>query len=153
VSNSDASSSPSGSDSSDVHMSAVTSVLAGVDLLVVDDAADNCEVVKYLLEMHGAKVAVAYSAVDALRAIENARFDAVVSDIAMPVNDGYWLLSEIRRREPPEIRPLPVVALTAMAGDENRARAEASGFAAHLSKPTSDLELVSVIKDVLEPAA
>jgi CheY-like chemotaxis protein len=69
----------------------------------------------------------------------------VLSDIAMPGEDGYALIGRLRRRMPEEGGDLPAVALTAYARDDDRARALAAGFDAHLAKPIDPPKLVACI--------
>ena len=99
---------------------AADSPLAGLKVLVVDDEADAREVVSTALAQCGARTAAVASAREALQMIADFRPDVVVSDVAMPGEDGYALVRTIR-----EMRArVPVVALTAFTqpGDRRRAR-------------------------------
>ena len=78
----------------------------------------------------------AHGDVDALLgAVEQERPDVILTDIAMPGEDGYWLLSEIRHHAAGGVSGLPVVAATAYGRDHSRARVLAAGFLDHLPKP------------------
>jgi CheY-like chemotaxis protein len=80
--------------------------------------------------------------------IARSRPDVVVSDIAMPGEDGYALL-EYLRTAPPEVGGgTTAIALTAYAREEDRARALEAGFAAHVAKPVEPDELVEVVARV-----
>lgn len=111
------------------------SELRGVTVLVVEDDDDTREVLKVMLEMCGARVLCAESARDGLRTFRLEQPQAIVSDIAMPGEDGYWLIGELRGHlgVPPE--KVPAVAVTAFSGQHPRAAALAAGFQAHLAKP------------------
>ncbi len=120
--------------------------LAGITVLVVDDEADAREVLAQLLEMRHARVLAAASAAEALDVLEHERPDVLISDIAMPVEDGYALVERLRRAEASRGGPgLPAIALTAFARDEDRGRAIAAGFQLHVSKPVEPVDLVGAI--------
>jgi CheY-like chemotaxis protein len=78
---------------------------------------------------------IATSAREALQIVTRVSPDVILTDIAMPGEDGYWLLSEIRRHADGGVRGLPVVAATAYGRDHSRARVLAAGFLDHLPKP------------------
>jgi signal transduction histidine kinase/CheY-like chemotaxis protein len=119
-------------------------LLAGVEVLVVDDEPDALEVVRRMLEACGAEVRCARSAAQALEAITRRRPTVLVSDIAMPGKDGYELLRELRRMEKGSAR-LPAVALTAYASEQDRQRMLDAGFQAYLAKPVNAPELVGTV--------
>jgi CheY-like chemotaxis protein len=109
--------------------------LKGVRVLVVDDDEDTAELFAAVLTACGADVAAVTSAPAALLALADRAPDVVVSDIAMPGADGYWLLREIRRTTDARDRAMPVVAVTAFGREHSRARTLAAGFVDHLVKP------------------
>jgi PAS domain S-box-containing protein len=115
--------------------------LDGLRVVVVDDDPDSNEVVRTLLSSCGADVRVAASVDQALELLE--RFDAqiVVSDIGMPMKDGYALIRELRRTD----RPPPAVALTAYNSVEDRVRLFSAGYQAHLTKPVDAAELLALV--------
>ena len=110
-------------------------VLHGVHVLVVDDDADTRELFAAVLRECGAVVVATAGAVAALHQIAEQAIDVVVSDIAMPGADGYWLVQEIRKLPDERSRVLPVVAVTAFGREHLRGQAIAAGFADHLEKP------------------
>jgi CheY-like chemotaxis protein len=110
-------------------------VLTGVRVLVVDDDEDTADLFAAALTACGADVVTATTASEALRVIAARAPDVVVTDIAMPGADGYWLLREIRQLADAPARTVPVVAVTAFGREHFRARALAAGFVAHLEKP------------------
>src|SRR4029079_14376870 len=91
---------------------------------------------------------------DAIRHIEERRFDALVSDIGMPDVDGYALIRTVRaidaRRGPAR---LPALALTAYAKAEDRSLALAAGYQRHLSKPVEPADLVAAVASLVDRAA
>jgi CheY-like chemotaxis protein len=109
--------------------------LVGIRLLVVDDDEETLELFAAALGACGAEVSTATSATEALRVLETRGADVVVSDIAMPGGDGYWLVREIRRMGDERLSRVPVVAVTAYGREHSPARALAAGFALHLQKP------------------
>jgi signal transduction histidine kinase len=111
--------------------------LRGRRVLIVDDEEDVRNYVAAVFRMSGSIVACASSADDALHALEASPADVVLSDIGMPVNDGYELLRRIRARWP----ALPVVALTAYARADDRAHALQAGFAGFVPKPVEPAAL------------
>jgi CheY-like chemotaxis protein len=110
-------------------------VLRGVRVLVVDDDEETAELFSVALRTCGAEVVTAFGAREALSRLVERRPDVVVTDIAMPGADGYWLLQEIRQLADAAARAVPVLAVTAFGREHFRARAMAAGFADHLVKP------------------
>ena len=110
-------------------------VLTGAHVLVVDDDADTAELFATILAVSGADVLKATSAPEALQLFAAHTFDVVVTDVAMPRADGYWLLREIRQLEDARARTIPVLAVTAYAREHFRRRVLAAGFVDHLEKP------------------
>ncbi|WGY72086.1 response regulator [Burkholderia cepacia] len=121
--------------------------LDGQRVLVVDDDATSRASLAAALETMGAQVSTAQSGHDALDAVERHPPSVVLSDLAMPDGDGFWLLDRIRHL-PGGSGHLPVVAVTAHAGKADRHRVLAAGFDAYLCKPVDMPTLASVIVDV-----
>ena len=120
-------------------------MLRDVRVLVVDDERDARDAVVAILEHAGATVASVTSVREALAQMESSAPDVLVSDIAMPGEDGYELIRRIRDRAP-ELGPrVPTLALTAHAGVNDQKRVLAAGFHAYLAKPIEPGELVSMI--------
>ena len=121
--------------------------LDGLRVLVVDDEPDNNEVVGTLLSSCGAEVRLAGSARQAVEMLREWKPDVLVTDIAMPDQDGCDLLATIRSQEgePAEIL---AVALTAYASKEDRIRLLSAGFQAHVVKPVDATELTAVVESL-----
>jgi PAS domain S-box-containing protein len=120
--------------------------LEEVRVLIVDDDIDTLFMLRKTLERYGASVTTCASAAEALRAHDESAFDVLVSDIGMPVEDGYELLRQIRERERElGTAKLPALALTAYARAEDREAALNAGFQSHIAKPVAPLELVEAV--------
>ncbi|VWB66664.1 PAS domain-containing two-component system sensor histidine kinase/response regulator [Burkholderia lata] len=128
-----------------------TATLDGQRVLVVDDDATSRASLAAALETMGAQVSTAQSGHDALDVVERQAPNVVLSDLAMPDGDGFWLLDRIRHL-PGGSGHLPVVAVTAHAGNADRHRVMAAGFDAYLRKPVDMPTLASVIADVAPDA-
>ena len=120
-------------------------LLSGVNVLLVDDDFDTLKLMTTALTRRQATVTAVSSAGEAIKAIRQQRPDVLVSDIAMPDEDGYGLIQKIRLLEDDETESIPAVAITAYAKDEDRERALSSGFQIYLAKPIELTELVSVV--------
>jgi signal transduction histidine kinase/ActR/RegA family two-component response regulator len=119
--------------------------LDGVRVLVVDDHADSCELLSVMLRDRGAVVASAGSVAEAHRLLGTFAPAIVLCDISMPGEDGFRLLEWIKDgRQPPTA--VPVIAVTAHARPEDRQRALAAGFTAHLPKPLDPADVVRAIR-------
>lgn len=120
--------------------------LDGVKVLIVDDDRDSREVLTEALMDAGAHVVAAESAALGFDSYVLAEPGVVVSDIAMPDEDGYSLAQRIRAHEAASGRaPVPLVALSAFTRAQDKARAREAGFSAYLSKPVVASELVALI--------
>ena len=125
--------------------------LSGIRVLVVDDDLDTLEMLKVILQNRGAEVVTAASAADALKALGRSRPDALVSDLAMPEQNGYELIQRIRQRGPERGGNIPAVALTAYARIEDRVRALKAGFQMYVPKPVDPNELVTLVANLTHP--
>lgn len=116
-----------------------------IRVLVVDDEANTREAVAELLRSFGADVRVAGSAEEALKCFQLFQLDVLVSDIAMPGEDGYSLIRRVRALGDEKSRNTPALAMTAFAGGEASVQAISAGFQAHLSKPFDGKDLAKAI--------
>lgn len=119
-------------------------------MLVVEDDPDTLETVKILLEIKGAEVAGVLCAADAMRALASFRPQILLSDIAMPGEDGFSLIARVRQRSPAEGGRIPAVALSANVYPEAHQKALAAGFQAFLSKPVTAEALVRAVRAALD---
>jgi len=119
--------------------------LEGVRVLVVDDDPDSNVVVSTLLSTRGASVRTALSASEALAIADGWRPDVVVSDIAMPGEDGISLLHALRARRK-TLGEVPAIALTAYGSGADRVRLLGEGFRAHVAKPFDPAHLAAVVE-------
>jgi signal transduction histidine kinase len=119
--------------------------LSGLRIVAVDDEVDALELLVTLLEDCGASVSTAKSAQEALALVQSLRPDVLLSDIGMPVEDGYSLIRQVRRLPRDEGGATVAIALTAYARTEDRTRVLTSGFQAHVPKPVEPAELFAVI--------
>ena len=120
-------------------------ILKGLSVLVVDDEPDALGLIKTILEMKGASVRAVGSAGEAWRALEAAWPDLLLCDIGMPGEDGYQLIRRVREHGGERGRALPSVALTAYAGEPDRAHALEAGYQLHVAKPVDPAHLVAVV--------
>jgi signal transduction histidine kinase/ActR/RegA family two-component response regulator len=126
--------------------------LDGVRVLVVDDDPNTLEMLSEALRVNGALVTAADSARRALERLDESRADVIISDIAMPGEDGFWLMQRIRALPGKQGRT-PAVALTALARSEDRARAIKAGFQMHMAKPVRLDDLQAVVAELAAEAA
>ena len=122
--------------------------LDGRRILVVDDNDDTRSVLTTLLEAHGARVSTAASVDAARAALEIDVPDVLVTDLAMPVEDGYTLLEHCRQSRDPRIQRLPVLALTAYGGEQAETQIRTAGFDAYLAKPAEPAEVGRIIREL-----
>jgi len=119
-------------------------MLTGLRIMVVDDEAETRELLKMMLSSHGAEVVATSSGMEALSQIDESKPAIIVSDIGMPLMDGYMFMKRVRSLDSAQ-RSVPAIALTAYARAEDRLRALAAGFQMHVPKPVEASELVMVI--------
>jgi CheY-like chemotaxis protein len=112
--------------------------LDGVSLLLVEDDPSTQAMLSMALHRFGATVTAASSAEEALGALQEGRFDVLVSDIGLPGEDGCALLQRIRAAG----FAMPAIALTASASPTERDRALTAGFRSWLAKPV-DLDTLA----------
>jgi signal transduction histidine kinase/ActR/RegA family two-component response regulator len=122
-----------------------------VQVLLVDDDLDTLQMLTMMLTAHGAKVKAVPSVAEALETMQWHRPDVLVSDLAMPYEDGYSLISKVRAMEAAGGKAIPTVALTAYVRVEDRARALSAGFNMFVPKPVEPQELIAVIANLAEP--
>ncbi|MDZ8261312.1 ATP-binding protein [Nostoc sp. ChiQUE01b] len=126
-----------------------TEILAGIQILVVDDDDDTRDFHTFVLEQAGAMVTAVTSAKEALQVLAESQLDMLLSDIGMPEIDGYMLMRQVKALQANQAKQIPAIALTAYAGEINQQQALESGFQKHLSKPIEPDELVKAIATLI----
>ena len=116
-------------------------------VLVAEDDADSAAAVTAILRLHGCETKTAPTAAECLRITGEWPTDVLICDVGLPDDDGYGLLRRLRAL--PEGARVPAIALTAYARPEDRAKALAAGFRAHLSKP---LDPESLLRELTSAA-
>ena len=127
-------------------------LLAGEKILVVDDDDDARYLAAFVLEKAGARVSQADSVSAALAVLEAGDFTVLVSDLAMPLADGYELIRRVRGAAPASLRQLPAVALSAFCTAADRQKTQSAGFQAHIGKPFDATRLIETVRSVASPA-
>ena len=123
--------------------------LAGVRILLVDDDKDSLEMVAFILRAEKAQVTLATSADEAMNVILSTTFDLLISDIAMPDRDGYWLIKQIRSMTASRGGTIPAVALTAHASKATQEAVLAAGYQLRIAKPADPDALLAHLQAVL----
>ncbi|WP_339458915.1 ATP-binding protein [Nodularia spumigena] len=123
--------------------------LLGVRVLVVDDEMDTRDFISTVLEECQAEVKAVKSVSEALQVIIDWKPDVLVSDIAMPEEDGYSLIRKVRSQPQEQGGKIPAAALTAYARAEDRTRAIQEGYQLHLPKPIEPAELATVVASLV----
>ncbi|BAZ15208.1 multi-sensor hybrid histidine kinase [Calothrix sp. NIES-4071] len=119
--------------------------LEGIKILIVDDESDTRELLAFVLEQYGANVTVAASASDALNIFQQCQPNILLSDLGMPLMDGYSLIRQIRTIAAEQGGQIPAIALTAFATDVDKQQVLAAGFNNHIAKPVEPIELVTLV--------
>jgi PAS domain S-box-containing protein len=123
-------------------------VLSGARILLVDDDIESLIPLRMFLERENAEVVPVNSAKDALAKLVEQDFHILISDIGMPMMDGYEFISAVRRLANEQNAFLPAIALTAYASADDRRRALSSGFQEHFSKPLDFDELLEAVREL-----
>ena len=116
-------------------------------ILCVDDNHDAADTLGVLLELVGYQAKVCYDGPSALAAAEEFRPDAAILDLCMPGMDGEEVARRLRATD--WGKALPLVALTALGGEDARERTTAAGFDLHLVKPVNPDRLANVLADIV----
>ena len=132
---------------------AETVALQGLDVLVVEDDPEACEMMTVVLSDRGAAVRIAADYDSALQAMRQSWPDMLVSDIGLPGRDGYELVRRVRELQRETQRPhLPIIALTAFARPADRQKTLDAGFDLHLAKPLKPHALLEAIGRLRRPS-
>jgi signal transduction histidine kinase/CheY-like chemotaxis protein len=121
--------------------------LSGISVLLVEDEDDTRYMLSAALQSFGARVTAVRSVAAAMDAMQSSTPTVVVSDIAMPGEDGYALMMRIRSGTIERVRGVPAIALTAYARPEDRDKILAAGFGYHLAKPVDPFVVVKTVRE------
>jgi two-component system, cell cycle response regulator DivK len=122
------------------------------DVLVVDDDAMSLQVANIILSYHGVKVHTAKDGQEGLEAVKSVRPKFIISDLSMPVLDGWGMIAELKNDQ--STAAIPIIALTAHAMTGDKERAVLAGCHNYLTKPltpsTFMRELMRLLEDIPE---
>jgi PAS domain S-box-containing protein len=118
--------------------------LSGTRVLAVDDDLTTLQLFETIYSRAGAEVKISNSARKALEIVKAWQPDVMLCDIAMPHEDGYWLIQQVRALQYPASKT-PAIALTALASTNDRMRAQSSGFQLFIAKPAEPSLLLSSV--------
>lgn len=124
--------------------------IEGVHVLLVEDDDDTRDAYAAMLVELGTQVRAEPSAARALAALSEFHPDVILSDIAMPGEDGFSFIQKVRCLDPERGGLVPAAALTALASDETRRRALEAGFQLHVPKPVAATRLASVVAALVD---
>lgn len=124
--------------------------LQGARILLVDDDFESLVPLQLFLEKEKAEIVTATSAKDALEKLSQENFHILITDIGMPLADGYDLIAKVRQLQTEQNAFITAIALTAYASSDDRRRALASGFQEHFAKPVDYDELLLTVKRIYE---
>jgi signal transduction histidine kinase/CheY-like chemotaxis protein len=123
--------------------------LAGIRVLLIEDEPDSRDLARAALTRFGALVSAASSSAEAVHVLLSATPETmpqvVVSDIGMPVEDGYVFIQQLRALSPERGGRIPAVTVTGYSTPGDVARALAAGFQLHLSKPVDPVALIEAV--------
>ena len=122
---------------------------AGLTVLLVDDEEDAREALRLILQQNGMVVTTAASAREAYELVERLQPDVLLSDIAMPGEDGLSLIRRVRMLPFDRGGLVPAIAISAYAGAEDRRRALLAGFQRHIPKPVDPAHLLAAISALI----
>lgn len=116
----------------------------GLRVVVIEDSVDTLTMLKLWLSTFGCEVFIATESMEGVRVAIEAKPDLIISDIGMPVVDGYELMRIVRKTE--GLETVPAIALTGYNRVEDKDLAAAAGYNGHLSKPTDMRALLALIR-------
>jgi len=120
----------------------------GNRILVIEDMEENLEVITCLLSAFGHTVLTARDGEEGLEAAARERPDLILCDLRMPKVDGFEVAEQLKRD--PELRRIPLVAVTALAMVGDRARVLMAGFDGYITKPIVPEEFPGEVQSYLE---
>ena len=127
------------------------SLLKGMHFLCAEDNELNAEILRALLELHGARCTIYHDGEEIVRAFQTVRagaYDAILMDVQMPRMNGYEATQAIRSGENPLGKTIPILAMTANAFADDVQHSLACGMNAHVSKPLDVAVLEKTLRDL-----
>jgi K+-sensing histidine kinase KdpD/ActR/RegA family two-component response regulator len=131
----------------------VSATLDGIRVLLVDDEPDAREIIAHALTRAGATVYSATGCMEALDMLKRTPIDVLLSDIAMPGEDGYDLIRQVRSSPDRRIATVPAAAVTAHVRPDERRRAVEGGFQEHVPKPVDIAQLTVTVEALVRQRA
>jgi CheY-like chemotaxis protein len=131
----------------------MSTLLKNITILIIDDDADTCELLRTLLKEYGTNVMVANSVDAALALCRRAPPHLVVSDIRLGSSDGFALIETIRQYNKEYRGYTPAIAITGFGSPGDEERALAAGFNAYIPKPFDPIDLINTITSLLRNTA
>jgi DNA-binding response OmpR family regulator len=122
-------------------------ILDGVHVLLVEDNRSFGDMVGIALDYAGARVTKATSAREGLSRLATGDVDVLVSDLSMPMEDGLWLIGEVRRNT--WFGALPAILVTGFGSEHFKERAAAEGYDLYVEKPFDVWEFCDTVHQVL----
>jgi len=116
-------------------------------ILVVEDQEDNRQILRDLLASTDYEIVEAENGLEALAAVAKHRPDLILMDIQLPILDGYEATRRIKAD--PELRSIPIIAVTSYALSGDEAKAREAGCDAYVPKPYSPRQLLAKINEFL----
>jgi signal transduction histidine kinase/ActR/RegA family two-component response regulator len=117
-----------------------------LNILVVEDDLESRDLIDVILKQGNGTVRCASTAAEAVDILKDWKPDIIISDIGMPLEDGYQFM--MRLRSDPNTRQIPAIALTAYASVADRDKALNAGFQSHLAKPIDPYDLLQAVADL-----
>jgi CheY-like chemotaxis protein len=118
-------------------------------ILIIEDNKANLELVEYLLKASGYATFAARDGEEGIRGARKEHPDLIICDLQMPIMDGYEVVRELKKD--PLLRPIPVIAVTALSMPGDRNNVLAAGFDGYLSKPIEPETFVRTVEGFLLP--
>ena len=136
-----------------LQVAAGTPRLDGIRVLILDDDADARDVMAHALHSYGASVTSAATAVQAFELLSRTEIDVLLTDIAMPEEDGYSFIRRVRASPDPRIAAIPAAVVTAHVMHAEREQAFAAGFQCHVAKPVEPVRLARTVDQLARSRA
>ncbi|MEN6472448.1 MAG: response regulator [Syntrophaceae bacterium] len=122
--------------------------IPGKRVLIVEDNADNMELITFILENYGYQTFRAFDGLSGVKASENEGFDFIILDIQLPDIDGTEVLKRVRAEG--KNRLTPVIAMTSYAMSGDRESLMAAGCDGYIEKPIDPANVIDQINAILE---